>query len=728
MIHRRRFLSTIGALGVAGTAGCGSDSGTRVPFRVGSKGFQYQTDSGYQPLSVRGVNIGMAKPGRFPGEAAITRSEYDRWLSAIGEIANVIRTYTIHPPAFYRALAAYNETAAEPLLLLQGTWVPTADLIEAGDATAVSDTTDAEIDRTVAVVHGNATLPERPGHADGTYDADVSDETLGFLFGIEWPPEVVAKTNEGGTDTVYDGTYFQAPDATAFERWLAGRMDRFVTQEMAEYNSQRPVAFVNWVTTDPLSHPYEPFANEDLVSLDPDTITPTDTFHAGTYASYHIYPYYPDFLNETPEYVNYIDHRGQPNNFAGYLNALVDATSLPVLVSEFGVPSSRGLAHRNVHGRDQGGHTEQEQGEIVAAMFEDISRAATAGGIMFAWQNEWFKRTWNLDARSVPSRRPFWSNIETPEQRFGLVAFDPVDGVLLDGSDSGWDTADRITPNNTAQTESQRALTELQVTHDFEGLNFRLEFEELSDPVNWTERNAVVTIGLTGRTTRLPLNLSAKAVADFVVQLAGPDASRLLVEASYDPFAREFGEEAGLPLADYRDGSAGFVPVREIINRGYTIPATGNTVPFAAVETGKLQYGNGNPESDEYNSLTDIHVSPAQNSIEGRIPWILLNVADPSTKQRIATDWEEGLTTVSFDHLTVSAGTYIPRSTQTGQASSVTGETNLTDGLPAIDGSTIRSTEYTWDSWDQPVYEERMKQSYSVLREQNWSTDGIDFR
>jgi hypothetical protein len=103
----------------------------------------------------------MAKPGRFPGEAAITRSEYDRWLSAIGDIANLVRVYTIHPPAFYRALAAHNETADEPLLLLQGTWVTTNDLLNAGDATALSATVDAELRRTVDVIHGATTLPER---------------------------------------------------------------------------------------------------------------------------------------------------------------------------------------------------------------------------------------------------------------------------------------------------------------------------------------------------------------------------------------------------------------------------------------------------------------------------------------------------------------------------------------------------------------------------------------
>ncbi|MFC6874570.1 hypothetical protein [Halobellus marinus] len=717
-MDRRQFLSTLGAVGVVGAAGCTAEQGVRPSFRVGAAGFERRTDGGYRPLSVRGVNLGMAKPGRFPGEAAITRSEYDRWLASIGEIANVVRTYTIHPPSFYRALAAYNDEAAEPLLLLQGTWVPTAELLSAGDATAISETVDAELDRTVDVVHGDAMLSDRPGHAAGRYDADVSDATLGFLFGIEWPPEVVAETNERGDSSPYAGTYFETTDGTPFEGWLAGRMDRLATREMDGYGVQRPVAFVNWVTADPLDHPYEPFANEDRVSLDPDRIDPTAEFEAGTLASYHVYPYYPDLLNETPEYVQYTDHRGERNNFAGYLNDLVDETDLPVLVSEFGVPSSRGLAHRNVHGRDQGGHTEQEQGEIVAAMFADISHADTAGGIMFAWQNEWFKRTWNLDARSVPGRRPFWSNVETPEQRFGLLAFDPPEQVVLDGSEAGWDGAESVTAAESTDAEPQRTLRELRVTHDVEGLNCRLRFEELPDPVDWTRLNAIITIGLTDRTTALPFGVDAEARADFVVRLAGPTDSRLLVESSYDAFASEFGGEAGLPLEEYRDGRAGFVPVREVINRGYTVPATGEEVPFEAVETGRLRYGNGNPDAESYDSLTDVHVDPASNSIELRLPWILLNVADPSSKQRIATDWEESLGPVPFDGVTLSAGTFLPDGDRDGDAVAVDGPTNLTDQLPGSDGTVLDSVEYTWEPWDQPAYRERLKESYHVLRDQ----------
>ncbi|WP_336327493.1 hypothetical protein [Halovenus sp. HT40] len=735
-MQRRTFIASLGAAGVAGGAGCSSSESTNgenqpgdssdgpaadeavpeeeaVPFRVGADGFERWTGESYEPLAVQGVNLGMAKPGRFPGEAAITREEYDRWLANIGEIANVLRTYTIHPPDFYRALAAYNDGRTDPLLLLQGTWVPTPNLLEAGDATELSETVDAEIHRTVDAIHGATTLEKRPGHAAGTYDADVSDATLGFLFGIEWPPEVVAETNQAGADGEFSGAYLRAENASAFEQWLANRLETIVRREMSTYGVQRPVSFVNWVTTDPLSHPYEPFPDEDRVGVDPDAIQSAESFDAGTLASYHVYPYYPDLLNETPEYTEYIDHRGEPNNYAGYLDDLVGATDHPVLVAEFGVPSSRGISHRGVHDRDQGGHTEQEQGEIVAAMFEDIDRADTAGGIAFSWQNEWFKRTWNLANRSVPGRRPYWSNIETPEQRFGLLAFEPVDGVSLDGSTEDWTDA-AVYEATTAGTDPMRTLTELRVTHDVEGLDLRLEFEDLPNPVDWTRMNAVITVGLTGRTPQLPFGTEATAPADFVVRLGGPGNSRLLVDSRYDAFAREFGAGTGLDLNAYRDGSAGFVPVRETINRGYTVPQTGERRPFEAVETGTLRYGNGNPEANEFDSLTDVHVAAAENAIELRLPWILLNVADPSSKQRIATEWEGGLSAVDFESLQVGAATFLP---ETGAAAALDGGTNLTHGIPAVSGERLETIEYGWEPWDVPEYEERLKRSYEILRE-----------
>ncbi|CCQ33611.1 membrane lipoprotein [Halorhabdus tiamatea SARL4B] len=719
-MNRRRFLSGLGTAGFVGVAGCQSTDRTApsLRYRVGADGFERRSEGDVEALTIRGVNLGMAKPGYFPGSAAIERAEYDRWLSAIGEIANLVRTYTIHPPAFYRALRAYNDDAPEPLLLLQGTWVPTADLLEAGDATALSPTVDRELRRTVEVVHGDTTLPDRPGHASGSFDADVSDVTLGYLFGIEWPPEVVEATDEAGADDDFEGSFVRTTGGSPFEQWLAGRLDTLATHETDTYGVQRPLSFVNWVTTDPLSHPYEPFRNEDRVSVDPDAIGATEDFDAGTFASYHAYPYYPDLLNETPEYVEYTDHRGEPNSYAGYLHDLIGATAQSVVIAEFGVPSSRGIAHRDVHGRDQGRHTEREQGEMVAATYQDILAADAAGGIAFSWQDEWFKRTWNLDARSVPGRRPHWSNVETPEQRFGLLAFESPDGIALDGSPGDWADATVARPAESTDAPDERTLTGLRVSHDLEGLAIRLAFASLPDPMRWDRTGALVTVGLTGRERTLPIGSGLTSTADFVANLGGPDESRLLVESSYDAFAREFGGSAGLDLDAYREGRAGFVPVREPINLGYTVPPTGEVVPFEAVETGRLRYGNGNPDAPDYDSLTDVHVDPANDVVELRLPWLLLNVADPSTRQRIATDWDAGLDVTDFDEVRVAAATYDPRDGETSPSG--TGVDSVAHALPGRAGTRLETTSYSWPSWDRPAYEERLKQSYHVLDRTNW--------
>ncbi|WEL16245.1 Uncharacterized protein SVXHr_0060 [Halorhabdus sp. SVX81] len=721
-MNRRRFIASVGGAGIAGVAGCQSTGGPDQPlYRVTEDGFERRGGQGVEEITVTGVNLGMAKPGYFPGSAAIERAEYDRWLEHIGAIANVVRTYTIHPPAFYRALRDYNDHATEPLLLLQGTWVPTEDLHEAGDATDVTSTVDPEIRHTVDVVHGEATLSEQDAFTAGTFDADVSDVTLGYLFGIEWPPEVVVGTNQVSTDGEFEGPYIRTRGGSRFEQWLAGRLDTFATHETETYGVQRPLSFINWVTTDPLDHPYEPYHDEDLVSVDPDAVVATDDFDAGTFASYHAYPYYPGMLNETPSYVGYTDHRGESNSYAGYLTHLINSTDQPVVIAEFGVPSSRGVTYRHVHGRDLGGHTEREQGEMVAAMYQDILASGAVGGVAFSWQNEWFKRAWNLDARSVPGRRPHWSNIETPEQRFGLLAFQSPDSITLDGSPGDWDDATVVRPEGSTDSPDARTLTALRVTHDLEGLAVRLAFESLPDPMRWDRLNAVVTVGLTGRERTLPIGSDLTATADFVADLGGPGNSRLLVESSYDAFAREYGEDAGLDLDAYRDGSAGFVPVREPVNLGYTVPLTDEVVPFEAVETGRLRYGNGNPDAENYDSLTDVHVDSANDVIELRLPWLLLNVADPSSKQRLVTEWDGGLAATDFESVRVGAATYDPG----GEGTDSSNSTGLIDhAIPGMTGSTLDTTTYTWSTWDRPDYEERLKESYHVLERTNWGENG----
>ncbi|WP_200530622.1 hypothetical protein [Halorubrum sp. LN27] len=734
-MQRRRFLGRVGAAGAVGTAGCGfrgndgespDDGGDAADavsrrFRIGDDGFEVAVGGGpFTQLGVRGVNLGMAKPGRFPGEAAITRAEYDRWLAMMGDLnVNVVRVYTVHPPAFYRALAAYNRGRDDPVYVVHGNWIGEETLREAGDAYGLSDAFDRSFRQVIDAVHGATTIDPEPGHASGAYDADVSDYVAGYVVGIEWPPAVVAETNRVNDDGSYDGEYLTAPDATPFERWLAARLDAGVAYETAEYDAQRPAAFTNWVTTDPLDHPYEPFEAEDAVSVDPDAIAATDAYEAGTFAAYHVYPYYPPLLNETPAYAEHVDHRGEPNSYAGYLNDLVDATDHPLLVAEFGVPSSRGIAQRDVHGRDQGRHTEAEQGEILAAMYEDIREAGTAGGVVFSWHDEWFKRTWNLADFSDPNRRPYWSNVQTPEQRFGLLAFDPEGAVPLDGSPDAWADATGASPTGDPVrlgdgADGARELTGLRVTGDAAYLSLRLELADLGDGIDWEATNYLVTLGLTGGNEKtLPHGVGADSAAtDFVVRLGGPDASRVTVDPRYDAFAYAYGAEAGLDLARYRDPAPdAFTPLRMVINRGYTVPPTGERVPFESVETGRLRYGNGNPDAPAYDSLADVHVAPDENAIELRLPWLLCNVADPSRRRRLGDFWRDGLDAdETFERIDVAAASYVPAAVD-GTASPLDGQTNLAHAVPGVADGRLQTAAYVPEAWDRPAYAERLKAS-----------------
>lgn len=93
-MDRRRYLGAIGAAAVP-AAGClGRDSFPEpqsIESRVAGDTFWIRREGGeWKNLLVHGVNLGMGKPGRFPGEAAITKEEYARWLEGIsGMNANV---------------------------------------------------------------------------------------------------------------------------------------------------------------------------------------------------------------------------------------------------------------------------------------------------------------------------------------------------------------------------------------------------------------------------------------------------------------------------------------------------------------------------------------------------------------------------------------------------------------------------------------------------------------
>lgn len=295
-----------------------------------------------KPFQVRGVNLGVALPGRFPAEFPEEVWLYRAWLELLSAMgANAVRVYTLLPPAFYRALLGHNLTHPKrPLYLFQGVWTELPEEEGYGDWEGpFLEKFLLEGREVLDALHGNLRRPPKPGHAHGDYTADVSPWTLGLLVGREFEPYSVAAYNERHPGRAYRGRFVEAlPGASPFEAYIAEVLDRLAQYEWEAYGTARPLSVSNWPTLDPLYHPTESTReeeaalrrargeqvpeevvkeyNNDQVSLDMAKIQPIPGSPFTTFANYHAYPYYPDFMNLDPSYGKAVGPFG-PSNYFG---------------------------------------------------------------------------------------------------------------------------------------------------------------------------------------------------------------------------------------------------------------------------------------------------------------------------------------------------------------------------------------------------------------------------
>lgn len=562
-------------------------------------GFRLHTASGDKTF-LPGVNLGSTTPLHQPGEVGgIPREQYAEWLAQMGGLGiRVVRVYTLLPPGFYTELEAHNRAHPDaPIYLVQGAYLPDESYVE-GDGTLYDLPVDGAFTRELEdisdAVHGDLVRARAPGRAGGTYDADVSPWVAGWIVGVEWDQFGTRRTDERHADAAYEpGRWFAAtPGATATERWIARHLDELAGHEAARGTSA-PIAMANWPTTDPLVHPQEANPTEDLVGIDATHVLPTAAWPGGTFASFHLYPYYPDFQRFEPGYWTQL-WRGRPDPYAGYVAALRDhvAGTMPLLVTEFGVPSSLGKAHDAPLGRDQGSHTEQESMAIVADLMRMLEALGTGGGFAFSWEDEWFKRAWNTGAHQDPERRQLWHDPLTNEQWFGLMATDP----------------DPIPDAAVERVPASGPVRHLHAWADASWVHLDITFRRA-----------------------LPRRLDIGA--DVVPALAGDDyrvavdhragTARVTVRRELDPIRLDTTAEP------YRPGAGrAWHPYSLLTNRSFEVEG----VRYAAEydDVGRLVRGTWDPASPAYDSTATWQVDRARRTVRLRLPWSMLGLADPS--------------------------------------------------------------------------------------------------
>jgi hypothetical protein len=206
---------------------------------------------------------------------------------------------------------------------------------------------------------------------------------------------------------------------------------------------------------------------------------------------------------------------------------------MPVLISEFGLPTSRGVTHINhLTGLNQGGNTEQQQGEGLVLMLDDIHRTGCMGGIVFSWQDEWFKTSWNTTDLDDSSARASWLDVESSEQNFGILSFDSSDSVKIDGDGSDWTGNDQITPDISVRSDAAYLYLRLAVD-DFENGTYYIPIDTISGEGSDRYQD-------TGFDRR----------ASFVLVLDGQTGTKLLVDPYYNANYKLYEDKNIFPQED----------------------------------------------------------------------------------------------------------------------------------------------------------------------------------
>jgi hypothetical protein len=179
--------------------------------------------------------------------------------------------------------------------------------------------------------------------------------------------------------------------------------------------------------------------------------------------------------------------------------------------------------------------------------------------------------------------------------------------------------------------------------------------------------------------------------ADVAV-VVGPEDATLLQAAWWEPTRVRYGLGRGyidVDEADMKPGSGVWVHPLQIVNRPYTVPATGEKRPVELHELGNLPIGGGDPEADDFDSRT--LVAAKGKVVEIRLPWALLGFADPSSLKLYEEQPDGATKTVDARRVGIAV---------------------LSEGTALLETS-----GYAWDPWQRVDSHERRKAGFDGLGE-----------
>lgn len=242
-------------------------------------------------------------------------------------------------------------------------------------------------------------------------------------------------------------------------------------------------------------------------------------------------------------------------------------------------------------------------------------------------------------------------------------------------------------------------LIELRVTTDEAFLYLFLKTSG-SDELDWEGRAYRIAIDTydSDRGSRVlpaPLEASTGTGVEFLVDLQGPDRSRLLVVNGYDPFDGEGS------IFSARNNDPGFRPLYLQTNRE-RFSRDGTRFAPLKIERGALRF-----DDPTATSHGEADVATGDGFFEVRIPWALLNVTDPSSRSVIHSveAGREKIGVIRTPGFRIYAFSF---------SANEEGRMELVDEIPSGEKA---APIYAWSTWERPEYALQPKKGLDLVKE-----------
>lgn len=658
--------------------------------KVVDKDIYIAKNNRWEKFYIKGINLNQTKPGVFESENDISYEEYLRWIGLIYDIgANCIRVSNLMGDNFYKALNDFNKEKDNPIYLMQGIYFDESYLKEGDDPQSVDlqSIFKNNIKLIIDSVHGN---PYNVNKLDVTqvYDTDISKYIIGYTIGIEFALNDLIYTEIMNERESYNGKYFYTEkNSSSFEAYLAEMGDYLAQYEMKRYKSQRLISFIGSIEDVIRGSDNSDINVNEIVYyedskkyIDIENIKAKKNLKTGLIATYNIFPSYLE-----------IEENDNDNGLKSYLDKINIHHNIPVLIGELAIPSSRVPNKFDINNKIES-INEEKQANLLLKAFNTIKESNCAGEFIFEFQDNWSRSSWNTKGSKILDRSVYWSDPQTYAQSFGVMAFDPGKEKSVsypDDSIDEWDIDSIVTKDENFS---------LHIKSDEKYLYFMVKAK---DKFDFNNNELYIDLDITpksGSEKSSQFDLNFETPVDFIINIKNKENSRVYVHEYYNEytFNKNMLENKMRPdlIANTKNMDEFSKILIKLSNRQY-VESLGNFIDETSYETGKLIYGNGNPNSDKFNSLSDFYMG--DNYVEIRIPWALLNFMDPSTKA-IKDDFYEKfkITEMHIDNIKV-------------------GCTIKENGVVV---NRLKSEKYDLNSWIKPNYHERLKKVYYILQEE----------